>query len=183
MRGLIDLDWKGLRMLHPSRRAKCGVSWVAFALLALTVSGCGGSGGEAVKSPEAVNRQILHLEQGVSVDEVKAQIGEPDVESTVGSNDELRYGIWQLAFTDGRLNTRSKVIAPKQSPSVSEPGALSKTVRGLHLGAKLGNVEAILGIPEVVYVVYEGRAEPVRVLRYGSWELTFVDGALTLRAQ
>jgi hypothetical protein len=154
-----------------------------FALLAFTVSGCGDSGGKAVKSPEAVNREVLGLEQGASVDEVKDQLGEPGVESSVGSNDELSYGIWQLAFVDGGLKSRSKVIVPKQSPSASEPGALSKTVRGIHLGTKRGNVEAILGIPEVVYVIYEGGAEPVRVLRYGSWELTFVHGALTLRAQ
>jgi len=82
----------------------------------LAVSGCGGSGGEDGKSPEALNGQILHLELGVSVDEVKDQLGEPDVESSVGSNDELSYGIWQLAFVDGGLKTRSKVIVPKGAP-------------------------------------------------------------------
>lgn len=160
-----------------------GVGWVAVALFALAASGCGGSGEEPAKAPEAVNRQILQLEQGVSVDEVKDQLGEPNVEGSAGSNDELSYGIWQLAFVDDGLITRSKVIVPKQNQPAREPGSLSRTVRGLHLGTKLRNVEAILGVPESVYVIYEGRVRPVRVLRYGSWELTFVDGTLANRAQ
>lgn len=152
--------------------------------VALCLAGCGSSQEEeAALSPEALSRQILHLEQGASVESVRDLLGEPDLERSEGSSEGLSYGVWELAFVDGRLSTRSKVIVRKDGPSVTEDREISRAIRRLQRGTRLRKIEAILGSPEVVYVIYEGQTQPVRVLRYGSWELTFVRGVLTLRAR
>jgi hypothetical protein len=182
MQRIIGSDQSLLGLVGPSWRVQIAATWAAFALFVLALSGCGGPEDTAVP-PDTLNRRVLHLQQGESVDQVKSQIGEPDVESSAGSNEYLSYGIWQLAFIEGRLEARSRVIIPSGDPSVMKPRELSRLVRALHLGTGVREVQALLGAPEAVYLTYEGDAQPVRVLRYAPWELTFVGGALTLRAQ
>lgn len=145
--------------------------------------GCGDPKQEAAESPTTLSRHVLQLEQGAPVESVKEQLGEPEAESTNGANGSLSYGIWQLAFVNGHLKTRSKVVVPKRSKSDVDTHIRSSVILGLHLGTKLGEVEVILGTPDVVYEIYEGQPRPVRVLRYGSWELTFENDVLTLRSQ
>jgi hypothetical protein len=136
-----------------------------------------------VATSRDLGRQILQLEQGASSDSVKVQLGEPEAETSEGDTDGLSYGLWQLTFVDDRLTTRSKVIVPQGGHQVGGGPALSKKILGLQLGTKLGAVQATLGTPEMVYVIYEGEPQPVKILRYGAWELTFIDGRLSQRSQ
>jgi hypothetical protein len=56
-------------------------------------------------------------------------------------------------------------------------------VLGLHLGLSVRAVMQRLGIPEVIYEVFEAKPPPVTTLRYGAWELSFRNGALYSRVQ
>jgi len=130
-----------------------------------------------------LDRQVIQLEQGASVDSVKEQLGEPKASTSSGATEALSYGNWQLTFEDGHLIERSKVVVPRHGSSVPQGGNMTKKILKLPLGTKRALAEATLGTPEVVYVIYEKQARPTKILRYGSWELTFVQGALTQRAQ
>jgi hypothetical protein len=146
------------------------------------VVGCGQVEKET-KSGASLSREIRHLTQGMSVEMVESRLGEPKAEQSTGNADALSYGIWQLTFVRNHLATRSKVIVPSKSRRAMRGHEVNKVVRQLKLGAKIGVVEAKLGDPEVVYVIYEGDPQPVKVLRYGSWQLTFVHRKLSQRAQ
>lgn len=155
----------------------CGVMLGAFLV------GCGDSQHHTEATPEVLTRQIINLRQGASVDLVKQRLGEPDAERSEGNSESLSYGIWQLSFVDNRLKTRSKVIAPKNGHLVLQSPRITKKVLQLKLGTKLNEVEAKLGAPEAVSVIYEGQSRPIRILSYASWQLTFVHGTLSQRAQ
>jgi hypothetical protein len=155
----------------------CGVMLGAFLV------GCGDSHHQTEATPGVLTRQIINLRQGVSVDLVKQRLGEPDAERSEGNSESLSYGIWQLSFVDNRLKTRSKVIAPENGHLVLQSPKITKKVLQLKLGTKLNEVEAKLGAPETVSVIYEGQSQPIRILSYASWQLTFVHGALSQRAQ
>lgn len=146
-------------------------------------SGCGATQQQLTVSSSTLTREILGLHQGMHVEEVKKRIGQPISESSDGSNVELSYGLWQLSFVDGRLASRSMVFIPKQKRTSIVGGERREAIERLHLGMVSGRVKAILGPPEVVYVIYEEDGPPVKVFRYEPWELTFVDGILTQRAQ
>lgn len=155
----------------------CGVTLGAFLV------GCGDSQHQTEATPRILTRQIINLRQGASVDLVKQRLGEPDAERSEGNSESLSYGIWQLSFVDNRLETRSKVIAPKNGHLALQSPKITKKVLHLKLGTKLNEVEAKLGAPETVSVIYEGQSRPIRILSYASWQLTFVHGALSQRAQ
>ena len=149
----------------------------------LSFSGCGESRQEVAISNRTLTRQIVRLHQGMRVEDVKDRIGQPKSESSHGSNVALNYGLWQLSFVNGRLTSRSMVFIPAQK-GTSIVGRQRRTaIEKLHLGIGTARVEAILGPPEVVYVVYERDGHPVRIYRYDPWELTFVNGILTQRSQ
>jgi hypothetical protein len=56
-------------------------------------------------------------------------------------------------------------------------------IAGLPTGIPKSRVEAQLGTAESIYEIWEGSDERVTVLRYGLWELTFVDGQLEQKAR
>ena len=114
---------------------------------------------------------------------MEERLGEPEEDTSSSASEALSYGIWQLTFENGHLIKRSKVIVPRHGRSVTEGGNMTKKILRLALGTKRAIAEATLGTPEVVYVIYEKQARPTKILRYGSWELTFVRGALTQRSQ
>jgi len=152
-------------------------------MLFVCLAGCGVSQQETAATGKSLIRQIIELEQGASVDSVKEQLGEPEADTSSGATEALSYGLWQLAFAHGHLKERSKVIVPRHGSAITESGNMTKKILRLPLGTKRAVAEATLGTPEVVYVIYEKQARPTKVLRYGSWELTFVRDALTQRAQ
>jgi hypothetical protein len=182
-----DQPGADLRLVSPRLAPLTGAGiWLMLACLTMMVvclAGCGGSQKQTAATPKYVNDHVLQLKQGVSVEFVKEQLGEPEAEWNDGNNEGLSYGIWQLAFVNGRLRTRSKVVVPKNGHVAAESQNATKKILRLQLGTKLGKVEALLGTPEVVSVIYERQSQPIRILRYGSWGLTFVHGALSLRAQ
>lgn len=160
--------------------------WLMLAcgmILGAVLIGCGDSHQQTETTPRVQARQIISLGQGAPVDLVKQRLGEPDAESSDGDSESLSYGIWQLSFENGRLKTRSKVIAPKNGHLVLQSPKITKKVLRLKLGTKLNEVEAKLGAPETVSVIYEGQSRPIRILSYASWQLTFVHGLLSQRAQ
>ena len=160
--------------------------WLMLAcvvMLGAFLVGCGDSHQETEATPRALARQIVNFKQGVSVDLVKQRLGEPDAERSGGNSESLSYGIWQLSFVNNRLETRSKLIGPKNGHLVLQSPKVTKKVLQLEIGTKLKEVETKLGAPETVAVIYEGQSRPIRILSYASWELTFVDGALSQRAQ
>jgi hypothetical protein len=62
---------------------------------------------------KAVNRQIASISLGSSIDTVRAKLGKPDsyqVSKTAGLGklEYLYYGQWQLSFTNGTLDGKSK---------------------------------------------------------------------------
>jgi hypothetical protein len=152
-------------------------------ILIVCLAGCGSSRQETAATGASLSRQIIKLEQGASVDSVKEQLGAPEADTTSGPTEALSYGPWQLTFARHRLKLRSKVIVPTKGHSVTGARKLTKTILRLPIGTRIAAAEATLGVPEVVYEIYEGQAGPTKILRYASWELTFVHGALTQRAQ
>lgn len=61
----------------------------------------------------ALNREVATIPLGASVDSVRGQLGKPDsfqVSQTagLGKSEYLYYGQWQLAFTNGKLESKSK---------------------------------------------------------------------------
>lgn len=152
-------------------------------MLGTFLVGCGDSQEQTEATPKAMTRQIIGLRQGVSVEFVKQRLGEPDAERSDGNSESLSYGIWQLSFVGDHLETRSKFIAPKNGHLVLQSPRVTKKVLQLDVGTKLKDVEARLGAPEAVSVIYEGQSRPIRILTYASWQLTFVHGVLSQRAQ
>ncbi len=186
-RSILHPHRQGLRLgaLRIAPLTGVGV-WLMLAcvvMLGAFLTGCGDSHQETEATSSALTRQIISLRQGVSVDFVKQRLGEPDAERSDGDSESLSYGIWQLSFVENRLETRSKVIAPKNGQLVLQSPKVTKKVLQLKIGTKLKDVEAKLGAPETVSVIYEGQSRPIRILSYASWELTFVHGALSQRAQ
>jgi hypothetical protein len=148
----------------------------------LSMGGCGGSQ-NGVSHEHGLTRRVLSLEPGASIESARSQLGEPISDVTDGREDELNYGSWQLTFVDGRMTRRSKVIVPKHAHHIRESGSLERKILGLSLGTSIGEAKAVLGVPEVIYIIYERTPRPIRVLRYGLWELTFSNGKLRQRSQ
>jgi hypothetical protein len=61
---------------------------------------------------EALDREVLMLHPGMSIAVVRARLGPPkgreeEFEGT-GRRQILRYGVWELVFSEGRLTRRTK---------------------------------------------------------------------------
>lgn len=62
---------------------------------------------------KALNRKVAAIPLGTSVEVVKARLGKPDdyqVSTTagLGKSEYLYYGQWQLAFSNGKLESKNK---------------------------------------------------------------------------
>jgi hypothetical protein len=171
----VNLKGHGLSALH-----------VAIALAtfftALCLIGCGGHGRQAPPSSSGIDELVIGLEQGASIDEVTTTLGPPVSETESQARTELNYGRWQLTFAEGRLDMRVRVRSPKGA-SRSENTPAESAVLGMWLGTPLREVRARFGVPSSIYEEYEVGPEPVVVLRYGSWQLTFEHGKLSQRAR
>lgn len=146
-------------------------------------AGCGQAQPEEALEGRSLNHAVLQLDQGASIESVENQLGQPRRVDAEGDRTSLSYGIWQLSFVDEHLTMRSKVVNPKGSRPIKGSRDLNQLVRRLRLGMNVGVVMKHLGIPETLYIIYGVEPAPVEVLRYGTWELTFVDRKLTQRAQ
>ncbi len=150
------------------------------ALAAFCCAGCGGGGTASYGSTHGRNASIAQLRLGEAVDGVIDEIGQPRDVTKEGRSEELNYGEWQLRFTDGKLASKSIVRGPQgrlpDSPKVTTPRVL-----GLRLGMSIDAVERQLGRPQNLSETWEGNEERVSNLRYGEWQLTFVNGRLDQR--
>jgi hypothetical protein len=117
------------------------------------------------------------------MEDVISGLGPPISEAGAEARKELNYGIWQLSFANERLVRRSRVLVPSGAKAIPESTDLTRRVLDLHLGIAVEMVEKQLGIPEIIYEVFERSPIPIRTLRYGSWELTFRNDRLYERAQ
>lgn len=61
---------------------------------------------------KSLNRKVAKIPLGTSVQAVKAKLGKPDnyqvSNTSYGKSEYLYYGQWQLAFEDGKLESKSK---------------------------------------------------------------------------
>jgi len=93
---------------------------IAVGIIALTGIGCTEQAERELDKIErsttnnkALNRKIANISLGSSIDSVKAELGRPDnyqVSTTagLGKSEYLYYGQWQLAFTNGELESKNK---------------------------------------------------------------------------
>lgn len=159
------------------------VAVVPLLVIAIAMGGCGESSESDPLTGRVLSEEIAQLSQGLSEQTVIDRLGEPLAEFHHGSDTELSYGAWQLSFVNDELQRRSLVFAPQHGQRLKQTPKLERTILRLRLGSSIADVEAWLGIPQVVYVIYEDDPSPIKVLRYGPWQLTFVDGRLEQRAQ
>lgn len=157
---------------------------VILVVIVVTITGCG-SNEEPRTSFSAVelHRHVLSLDQGSSIAEVESELGVPLARSGSDDRTELNYGRWQLVFANDHLSQRSIVRAPKATQPVRPSAHRSATVMTLKLGASIHYVEERLGPPEAIYETLEEDPEPVKVLRYSPWQLTFIQDQLSQRSQ
>ena len=59
-----------------------------------------------------MNRKVGAIPLGSSIDSVRSKLGKPESyqvsESSLGKEENLYYGQWQLNFTDGELESKNK---------------------------------------------------------------------------
>jgi hypothetical protein len=86
---------------------------------AATASGCGEELEKSLdklekstKNNKKLNKEIAQIPLGASVDSVKQKLGKPESfqqsESSLGKEENLYYGQWQLNFSDGKLESKNK---------------------------------------------------------------------------
>jgi hypothetical protein len=160
--------------------------WVGAAALTLAASclmGCGSKVGPTVSREGSPNRQAGSMSLGATINETIARLGEPVSRSGEAGGEELNYGFWQLEFKSGQLVRKVRVRVP--TPGGKSPVAhnASTEIQKLVPGVKNSAVRQSLGRPEEVYESWEGDGEEEVVLRYGEWELAFVDGVLVQRSR
>jgi hypothetical protein len=125
---------------------------------------------------------VLSLEQGTSLGDVKAHLGEPLSEVSVGNESTLSYRSWLIRFQEGELRQRIREVRSGKT-SQSGPVLDSKILTGLTPGMPVRTVEKLLGPSEVSETIYEAARVPAFVLRYAYWELYFRKGRLVRRTR
>ena len=92
---------------------------VGIAISAWNLVGCSSQEvGAPTGSLRRLNQEVLNLPQGASLGDVKANLGEPVAETTVGSEATLNYHSWQLHFQEGELRQRiHETRSGRTSPS------------------------------------------------------------------
>lgn len=157
---------------------------VCALILGVGVAGCSQESATQVISRKALDRRILQLQQGASVESVEAELGGPVSEFTESpERSALHYGPWLLLFNGQGLERRIRQRKPSHRPSISFTGAFDSKVLMLRLGMSLDAVRSKLGQPQWYEEVFEGSAYPEKVLRYGPWELSFSQGELARRTR
>jgi outer membrane protein assembly factor BamE (lipoprotein component of BamABCDE complex) len=171
-----------------TRRAAGGRPAIWLGLVGITISawnlgGCSSQdGGSSTRSPRTFDQKVLNFPQGASLEDVKANLGEPVSETTFGSEATLNYRLWQLHFQDGELRRR---VHETRSGRTSPTGPIldHKVIFRLVPGMTVRAVRKALGTPEVYEQIYESARKPALVLRYAYWELYFQQERLVRRTK
>jgi hypothetical protein len=168
-------------VLTRRRAAKAAALVTAAGVIAFCGAGCGGSvKGTAPIPPSELRAEFAQVKIGAPGNEVQELLGMPIGRTSEGGIEEWNYGAWQIVLNNGRVERKVSVRRP--GPVSSREGRVSATdVLALPLGITVHAAERHLGKPEASYVTWEGQDEKVTVLRYGEWQLTFVDAHLTQR--
>jgi hypothetical protein len=154
-----------------------------IAISAWILVGCSSQDvGSPTGNPWRFNREVLSLPQGASLRVVKANLGEPLAETTVGSEATLNYRSWQLHFQEGELCQRIREIRSGRTLP-SGPILDHKVLFRLKRGMTVQAARKTLGTPEVYEQIYEASRKPAIVVRYAYWELYFRKNRLVRRAQ
>jgi hypothetical protein len=124
---------------------------------------------------------IVGLQQGMSLVSVRSQLGEPLSESNASGEAALQYKGWLLLFHNNNLERRIRQHWPHHPITRSLKGMLDAKVLALHRGVSVRSVRADLGAPDSYEEVFEATRRPELILRYGPWEVAFVDGKLNRR--
>ncbi len=158
---------------------------VAGFLLLGTLGGC--SDGTEIRSslsPEAFRREVLALDQGMSLEQVRSELGEPLSEFTENPTESaLRYQGWLLLFNEQGLEQRIRQYWPPGRRRHLIGRTLDSAVLQLGPGMSLASVKAELGVPQSYEEVFRSILRPELILRYGPWELAFNNGRLRQRTQ
>lgn len=171
------------------------VSVLAFSVVSI---GCSEAGNEEARLPsdhqaarlpandQALDRKVRELESGMSIEDVRARLGEPLGEQ-IESDPEVEmlfYGRWELFFEDDSLDRRVKYVIERPIPDPrvidQKQKALDRKVLALRLGMSMAAVRSTFGTPDT-YTIFKNAPGKEEGLSYEGWELTFVDGVLTHR--
>ena len=183
-----DLSCRSLRLVLKRR-------FIAFALSSLilgaVVAGCSDESGEGwTANGKALDRKVLSLGQGTSIEAVRSELGTPGSEFIEGREASLQYDLWQFVFVDGRLKRRVKEhllehgsVPPFTKASERRSKELDGEILELQRWMSIKAVKSRLGMPERFYETFESSRTPEVTLWYESWELSFVDGVLVMRTK
>ncbi len=148
-----------------------------LAIFGVGVTACSGESGSSAIRGKALDRAVLKLQSGMSVDDVRAKLGTPRLERTLGKEEVLYYSLWQLVFEPG-LKTRTRVYRAGYRPNI-DIKALARKIQKLRLSMSIQDVRARLGVPEALEVIQNPPHEE-ESLWYGNgrWKLEFAVGRL-----
>lgn len=161
-------------------------------VISMGVSGCSNERGNGTDSwpppnSKALDREVVALKPGMSLESVQARLGEPQSDRKFGGEPGVQmlfYDRWQLLFEDGHLARRIKYVFERPFPDPStvdqKEKAFDRRVLDLKRGASISAIRSKFGPPDTYEII---RTVPRReeILAYELWELTFVDGALNHR--
>ena len=142
------------------------------------------------KAVKNLDHEVVMFQQGTPIETVRTALGKPESEFIQGTEASLYYGLWQLIFDEGELTRRIRIHEQKHRPllpfdkaSERKSRALDHKVLELHHGMPISVVKLKLGAPDTYEEVLE--SVPIRetILRYESWELTFIYGRLRSRTK
>lgn len=164
---------------------KCRAVALTLGLLIIGggVNGCAEEVGRWTMNGRALDRKVLALQPGMSVEAVRAQLGEPSSEISLEEEEVLTYGEWRwrLVFiTAERLESWTREYKSDDWPTDSK--ALDRKVLKLQLGTSIEDVREKLGKPEALQI-YRNVPHKEESLWYLPWKLSFTDGKLEFRTK
>jgi outer membrane protein assembly factor BamE (lipoprotein component of BamABCDE complex) len=118
-------------------------------VLSLTAAGYSADAESQGVSGKAMDQMALKLEPGDSVEDVRSELGKPQLEKELGKERVLSYGPWQLVFTNSGLKSRTRYYRSEYHRNVNAR-ALARKVSELQLGMSVRDVKEKLGMPEAL---------------------------------
>ena len=149
------------------------------------LGGCSQQNHSSLQNTHALDKRVLGLHNGESIEVVKTKLGAPISEFIDGhGSGALNYSGWQIGFSRGRLTYRIHQLRRRRNGyrKMRRKVARNSAILSLRRGMPVDTVIATLGQPDVVEDYY-GLGPPETVLRYGPWEIRFRHNMLRLRTQ
>lgn len=134
-----------------------------------------GRSGPWTTNSKALDRKVLALQPGASIEAVRSKLGNPASVIAAEGQVVLLYGTWRLAFYDEGLESRTREYRPGRW-STNEKG-LNRKVLKLELGTPIEVIRSEFGKPEA-YEIFSNPPSREESLHYGRWKFDFTDGIL-----